>query len=105
MLPSDLPSRETFPLEIFALIGMDKKWPWKILWSDEAHFHSTGYVKTHNCQMWATENQLETQPVPLHPARVTIWCSFAASFIIGRYLFLGDGCLISCHLYGHWSAL
>ncbi|GBN77041.1 hypothetical protein AVEN_208727-1, partial [Araneus ventricosus] len=46
-----------------------------------------------NCRIWATENPLETQPVPLYPAKVTVWCGFTASFIIGPYFFEETGAL------------
>ena len=68
LFPSDLPA---LALEFFPLMEVDKECLWKILWTEEAHFHLTGYVNTHNCQIWATENTFETQSVPLHPAKVT----------------------------------
>ncbi|GBM00545.1 hypothetical protein AVEN_77355-1 [Araneus ventricosus] len=60
LFPSDLPARETFALEFLARMELDNEWPWKILWTDEAYFHLTGYVNTQNCRIWATENPLET---------------------------------------------
>ena len=84
LLPSDLAARETFALEFLARMEVDNDWPWKILWTDEAHFHLTGYVNTQNCQIWAAENPLATHPVPLHPKKVTVGCGFTASFIIGH---------------------
>ena len=49
LLPSDLSARATFALEFLARMEMDDDWPWKILRTDEAHFHLTGYVSTQNC--------------------------------------------------------
>ena len=66
--PSDLPARETLVLEFLACMEVNKEGPWTILWIDETHFRLAGYVNTQNCRIWATENPLETQPVPLHPA-------------------------------------
>ncbi|GFW68136.1 uncharacterized protein TNCV_1880181 [Trichonephila clavipes] len=40
LLPSDLPTRD-FALEFRAHTEVDNEWPWKILFSDEAHFHLT----------------------------------------------------------------
>ncbi|GBN58893.1 hypothetical protein AVEN_84747-1 [Araneus ventricosus] len=87
--PSDLPARETFALEFLARMEL----PWKIVRTDKAHFHLTGYVNTQNCRIWATENPLETQLVPLRPAKVTVWCGFTASFIMGPYFFEETGAL------------
>ena len=71
---------------------VDQEWPLKILWI-ETHFYLTGYVDTQNCQIWDTENSLETQPVPLHPSKITVWCGFTASFIKGSYFFEKTGAL------------
>ena len=48
---------------------------------------------TQNCRRWATENLLETQPVPFHHVTVTAWSEFTASFIIGHYFFKEMGAL------------
>ncbi|GFT59154.1 uncharacterized protein TNCV_1543071 [Trichonephila clavipes] len=37
------------------------------------------------------ENPLATQPVPLHPEKVNVWCRFKASFTIGPYFFEETG--------------
>ena len=68
---SDLPARETFALEFLAHIEVDKEWLWKILWTDKAYFHLTECVNAQNCQIWETDNPLETQPVPLHPSNLS----------------------------------
>ena len=69
---SDLPAREVLALEFLSRMEVNEEWPWKVLWTDEAHFYLTGYVNTQNHQIWATENPLKTQPVPLHPAKITV---------------------------------
>ncbi|GFW61471.1 uncharacterized protein TNCV_347191 [Trichonephila clavipes] len=68
------------------LIG-DASWPWKILWSDEAHFHLSGTVNTHNCRIWDTENPRTFQEIPLHSPKVTVWCGLTATFILGPFFF------------------
>ena len=90
-----LPAREIFALEFLVRMEVDKEWSWKNLWTDEVHFHLTEYVNTQNCRIWATENLLETQPVPLNPAMVTVCCGITASFIIGPYFFEETGALHS----------
>ncbi|GFV61969.1 uncharacterized protein TNCV_4107721 [Trichonephila clavipes] len=54
---------------------------------DEAHSYLTGYVNIQNCRIWVTKILLATRPVPLHPAKVTVWCWLMTSFIIGLYFF------------------
>ncbi|GBL74718.1 hypothetical protein AVEN_243593-1 [Araneus ventricosus] len=61
--------------------------PWNILWSGEVHFCLNGLVNTHNCRIGAAENPHTIQEQPLHPDKVTIWCGFTATFIIGPYFF------------------
>ncbi|GFX95952.1 uncharacterized protein TNCV_2085321 [Trichonephila clavipes] len=69
------------------VVEVDASWPWKILWSDEAHFHLSGTVNTHNCRIWDTENPRTFQDIPLHSPKVTVWCGFTAKFILGPFLF------------------
>jgi hypothetical protein len=87
LLQADLPARHTFALAFLARMEVDNDWPWNVLWTDEAHFHLQGYVNTQNCRIWATENPHANHPVPLHSAKVTVWCGFTASFILGPYFF------------------
>ena len=47
------------------------KWPWQILWSDEAHFHLSGTVNTHNCRIWFIKNPRTFQEIPLQAPKVT----------------------------------
>lgn len=87
LLPADLESRGSFALRFLARMEVDNKWPWNILWSDEAHFHLHGSVNTQNCRIWATENPFQLQPLPLHSEQVTVWCGITATFIIGPFFF------------------
>lgn len=59
----------------------------KIILSDEAHFHLSGYVNKQNCRIWGSENPTEMVEQPLHPQRVTVWCGFWAGGVIGPYFF------------------
>ena len=62
MFPFDLSAREILALEFLSQTEVDKEWRWKILWTDEAHFHRTAYNNAQNCRIWETENPLKTQP-------------------------------------------
>ena len=57
------------------------------LWTDRARNHLKIYVNKQNCCIWATENSLETQPVPLHPAKVITLGGFTSSFNLGPWFF------------------
>ncbi|GFV86879.1 uncharacterized protein TNCV_2198311 [Trichonephila clavipes] len=76
---------DLFSLQFLARLEVDPEWPWNILWTDEAHFHLDGSVNTHNCRIWETDNPHSTLQVPLHSPKVTVWCGFSSSFILGPY--------------------
>ncbi|GFU71866.1 uncharacterized protein TNCV_1628071 [Trichonephila clavipes] len=102
LLPHDFETRHLFSLQFLARLEVDPEWPWNILWTDEAHFHLDGSVNTHNCRIWETDNPHSTLRVPLHSPKVTVWCEFSASFILGPYFFeeLGAGGLVTCSITG-----
>ncbi|KAL4125925.1 hypothetical protein QTP88_010162 [Uroleucon formosanum] len=59
----------------------------KIIFSDEAHFHLSGYVNKQNCRIWGNENPRASMEKQMHPQRVTVWCGFWAGGVIGPYFF------------------
>ncbi|GFX42303.1 uncharacterized protein TNCV_110231 [Trichonephila clavipes] len=87
LMANDREKRLTFALTFLARVEVNASWPWKILWSDEAHFHLSGTVNTHNCRIWDTENPCTFQEIPLHSPKVTVWCGFTATFILGPFFF------------------
>lgn len=87
LLATDREMRLTFALTFLARVEVDASWPWQIMWSDEAHFHLSGTVNTHNCRIWDTTNPRTFQEIPLHSPKVTVWCGFTATFILGPFFF------------------
>lgn len=87
LLNTDFAQRETFALQFIARMDVDVAWPWNILWTDEAHFHLNGVVNTQNCRIWAKANPMGMHALPLHSPKVTVWCGFTSSFIIGPFFF------------------
>ncbi|GFY26283.1 DUF4817 domain-containing protein [Trichonephila clavipes] len=57
------------------------------LWTDEAHLSLHGDVNNHNCRIWTTSNPRDYTQKPLHSPKVTAWCGFTGSFIIGPFFF------------------
>lgn len=103
LLPGDTNTRFEFALRFLARMEVDNEWPWRILWSDEAHFHVCGDINTHNCRIWADTNPHVGQQIPLHSPKVTVWCGFTASFIIGPYFYeeFGRNGLVTCSVNSH----
>ncbi|GFX34555.1 uncharacterized protein TNCV_3657931 [Trichonephila clavipes] len=106
LLPHDFETRHLFSLQLFVRFEVVPEVPWNNLWTDEAHFHLGGLVNTHNCRIWETDNPHSTLQVPLHSPKVTVWCGFSTSFILGPYFFeeLGAGCPVTCSITGHLYA-
>ncbi|GFX01140.1 hypothetical protein TNCV_4581061 [Trichonephila clavipes] len=47
----------------------------RILFSDEAHFWLNGYVNKQNCRIWSEVNPQVYVETPLHPEKLTVWCT------------------------------
>ncbi|GFX06179.1 DUF4817 domain-containing protein [Trichonephila clavipes] len=87
LLPADTAQREAFAKWAFSKMEQDPTWVFNILWTDEAHFSLHGDVNNINCRIWATSNPREYTQKPLHSPKVTAWCGFTGSFIIGPFFF------------------
>ena len=59
----------------------------KIIFSDEAHFDLGEYVNKQNCHIWGTENPYPYIEKPTNLKRVTVWCGFWSTGIIGPFFF------------------
>lgn len=65
----------------------DADFPRKIIFSDEAHFHMSGFVNKQNFRLWGTENSQQIDQRQMHPERLTAWCGFWSGGVIGPYFF------------------
>lgn len=59
----------------------------RIWFSDEAHFHLSGYVNKQNYRHWGTENPRIFRTSVQCPQRVTVWCAISSVGIIGPWFF------------------
>ncbi|GFY35524.1 DUF4817 domain-containing protein [Trichonephila clavipes] len=87
LLPADTAQMEAFAKWAFSKMEQDPIWVYNILWTDEAHFSFHGDVNNYNCRIWVTSNPREYTQKPLHSPKVTAWCGFTGSFIIGPFFF------------------
>ncbi|GFS77137.1 HTH_Tnp_Tc3_2 domain-containing protein [Trichonephila clavipes] len=55
---------------------------WKLVIRDEAHFWLNGYVNKQNCRIWSEANPQVYVETPLHPEKLTVWCSLWAGGIL-----------------------
>ncbi|GFU35793.1 hypothetical protein TNCV_1083561 [Trichonephila clavipes] len=54
----------------------------RILFSDEAHFWSNGYVNKQNCRIWSEAYPQVYVETPLHPEKLIVWCALWAGGIL-----------------------
>lgn len=72
-----------------SMLGWHEEWPQlfeNILWSDEAVFHTGGFVNRHNSHYWAAHDPEVIVEKMQNRPKVTVWCGMTASRIIGPYL-------------------
>ncbi|GFX56182.1 DUF4817 domain-containing protein [Trichonephila clavipes] len=63
----------------------------RILFSDEVHLWLNGYVNKQNYRIWSEANPQVYVETPLHPEKLTIWCTLWAGGIIGPYFKNDEG--------------
>ena len=69
-------------------IESDKNFLQHILFSDEAHFHLSGYVNRQNMRFWGSENPHDSVEAPKTRARVTVFVALGQDAgLIGPYFF------------------
>ncbi|PNF40315.1 hypothetical protein B7P43_G05785, partial [Cryptotermes secundus] len=61
-----------------------------VFFSDETHFHLSGYVKKQNMRYCSGNNPRELHERPLHSDKVTVWCALSRVGVIGPYFFEED---------------
>ena len=86
LLAVDRQMRLTYAQAILKLNEEEDDFSSKIIMSDEAHFHLSGYHKQ-NYRFWGTKNPCTTHEEPLHPLKVTAWCAVYAGGVIGPFFF------------------
>ncbi|GFX39503.1 DUF4817 domain-containing protein [Trichonephila clavipes] len=62
----------------------------RILFSNEAHFWLNGHVNKQNWRIWSEANPQVYVETPLHPEKLTVWCTLWAGGIIYPYFFKND---------------
>lgn len=88
--PTDHRQRREFVEWLLLRQNADADFHKKIIFSDEAHFHLSGFVNKQNCRIWGLDNPQEMQEQQMHPLRVTVWCGFWSGGVIGPYFFEDD---------------
>ena len=91
LLPRDAGIRVDFCERFGRMIDEDPDILNRLMISDEAHFHLSGFVNKQNFRYWATENPQQLHEEPLHSQKVTVWCAVSAFGIFGPFFFEENG--------------
>ena len=90
-MPANKMQRLQFVNNMAQLIEDDAELLANIHFSDEAHFHLSGYVNKQNCRFWGTEQPFATvEEGSLGREKVTVWCALSQNEIIGPFFFEDD---------------
>ncbi|PNF30633.1 hypothetical protein B7P43_G06195, partial [Cryptotermes secundus] len=59
----------------------------RVDFSDEAHFHLSGFVNKQNVRYWSATNPKEIYERPLRSSKVTVWSAISSCGITGPHFF------------------
>jgi hypothetical protein len=85
--PRDKPQRVNFVTFMLEQLNADYSYLQKILFSDEAIFHTHGVVNRHNCRIWGSENPHALMEHVHDSSRVNMWCGIMSGRIVGPFVF------------------
>lgn len=74
---------------ILAQMETDESFVSKIVFSDEATFHTNGKVNRHNVCIWGTENPRETIQYERDSPKVNVFCAISTNKVFGPFFFEG----------------
>lgn len=83
----DYEARVSFCNRVLTLIDQDHTFIENLWMSDEAHFHTEGYVNKQNLRMWGSQPPTTFIEKPLHSNYVTVWAAISVKGIIGPFFF------------------
>ncbi|GFV06030.1 DUF4817 domain-containing protein [Trichonephila clavipes] len=85
LLPADTAQREAFAKWAFSKMEQGPTWFLTSCGQMKLISRFMVSVNNHNCRIGATSNPREYTHKPLHSPKVTAWCGFTGSFIIGPF--------------------
>ena len=85
--PQDKLARLEHCHTLIALTAIDPLFCDRVIFSDEAIFHTSGHVNRRNTIFWGSEHPHVIREHIRDSPKVTVWCAVTASGIIGPYFF------------------
>lgn len=90
LLPIDYPKRLEFCNWILNKLVNNENFCDKIIFTDEAWFHLSGFINSQNMRIWGTEKPQNLFERPLHPLKIGVWAAVTRNRIIGPIFFQGN---------------
>jgi hypothetical protein len=96
--PQDLERRVEFTTSQLGIIRERPDYPFDLLMSDEANFHTHGGVNNQNFRYWSPVNPHWYSEEPLNPEGLTVWMGVGAGGVVGPYFY--EGVTVNGQRYG-----
>ena len=65
----------------------EDQWLKQCMFKDEATFHVSGRVNTHNCLIWGTENAHVSYELKRASPKENLWCEVTSEKVYGPFFF------------------
>jgi transposase len=85
--PGDTRKRRDFATDMLNEIDDDELFLERIVFSDEATFHISGHVHSHNIRMWGQEHPHAIVEHERDSPKINVWCGLAHDQVIGPIFF------------------
>ena len=85
--PNDKPRRKEFAVNMLERTSEDETFLTRVCFSDEATFHVSGKLNTHNVRIWGSEHPHVTRELHRDSPKVNVWCGIMCNQIIGPFFF------------------
>ncbi|KAJ4438681.1 hypothetical protein ANN_14628 [Periplaneta americana] len=76
---TDKPARLAFCREFSEMLNADPDILNKLIMSNEACFHLSGFVNKQNFRYWNEDQPMQVHEQPLHSEKMTLWCDVSVS--------------------------
>ena len=85
--PNDKPRRLAFAVDLLDRIEEKNEFLARILFTDDATFHTCGKVNRHNARIWGSQHPYAIIEHVRDSPKVNVWCGIMCDRIIGPFFF------------------
>ncbi|PSN47408.1 hypothetical protein C0J52_19199 [Blattella germanica] len=84
--PNDKQQRYEFCSRVQQVMDEDEIFVDRIIFSDQATFHTNGRVNRHNCRIWGTQNPRNFVEYERDSPKVNVFCAVSSRKLYGPFL-------------------